>query len=268
MDVGSLKKSLCETFCAEVSINPVPVGWAISGLFEDNSGDRISFYMTETPDGIAFEDDGDFLAEMIASRIDIENGQRSELLNSVLASADAYWDKDTYQIKSNHAYDQNNLSIAAIKFLSALVRARDIALLTRDVIRSTFREDVAQALEDQFGGKLTISENQAIDPRFKDFAADFVLTNPANSKTGALYLVNSTEKLLEAQLLLMELVSHQSDDDYPVIAMIEDLNKVSTNKFKRAQNSGLQMPIYTGDEFLAVERVGKIMGVQQSAQIH
>ncbi|WP_417794263.1 DUF1828 domain-containing protein [Terasakiella pusilla] len=268
MNVENLKKSLCETFCAEISINPVPVGWAISGLFQDNSGDRIGYYMTENEDGIAFEDDGAFLADMVASKIDIENGQRSELLNSILSSADAYWDRDTFQIKSNASYKPDNISIASIKFLSALVRARDIALLTRDVIRSTFREDVAEALSEQFGESLKVEESQAIDSRFKDFVADFVLTNEATKKSGALYLVNTTEKLLEAQLLLMELVNHQCDDRYPVIALVEDLNKVSTNKFKRAQNTGLQMPIYNGDEFLAVERVGKIMGVQQGQSIH
>ena len=133
MDRENLKKSLCQTFCNEICITPVPVGWAISGLFEDGSGDPVCFYMTETADGIAFEDDGDFLAEMVARNIDIEQGRCDEFLSSVLSSADADWDKNTFQIKSNRSYTDHDLSTAVLKFLIALVRVRDISFFTREV---------------------------------------------------------------------------------------------------------------------------------------
>lgn len=136
MDVKNLKQSLCETFCSEICMTPVPVGWAISGLFEDGSGDLICFYMTEKDDGIAFEDDGDFLSEMVARNIDIEQGRCGEFLSSVLSSAGAYWDKETFQIKSKRAYTGHDLSIAALKFLFALVRVRDIGLFAHEMTQS------------------------------------------------------------------------------------------------------------------------------------
>ena len=138
MDVEKLKQSLCETFCSEICMTPVPVGWAISGLFEDSSGDPICFYMIETTDGIAFEDDGDFLAEMVARDIDIEQGRCGEFLSSVLSSADADWDKETFQIKSKRAYTGHDLSIAALKFLFALVRVRDIGLFAHEMTQNPY----------------------------------------------------------------------------------------------------------------------------------
>lgn len=136
MDRETLKKSLCETFCSEICMTPIPVGWTISGLFEDSSGDPIYFYMIETADGIAFEDDGDFLAEMVARDIDIEQGRCGEFLSSVLSSADADWDKETFQIKSKRAYTGHDLSIAALKFLFALVQVRNIGLFAHEMTQS------------------------------------------------------------------------------------------------------------------------------------
>ena len=169
MDVKNLKQSLCETFCNEICMTPVPVGWAISGIFEDSSGDPIYFYMIETTDGVAFEDDGDFLSEMVARDIDIEQGRCGEFLSSVLSSADADWDKETFQIKSKRAYTGHDLSIAALKFLFALVQVRNIGLFAHEVTQSLYLptqdhiNSFTQAREDLYFTSLV--QNHLTNPR-------------------------------------------------------------------------------------------------------
>ena len=172
-EVENLKKSLCEAFCNEICMTPVPAGWAISGLFEDSSGDLICFYMTEKGDGIAFEDDGDFLAEMVARDIDIEQGRCGEFLSSVLSSADADWDEDTFQIKSKRAYTGHDLSIAVLKFLFALVRVRDIGLFTHEMTQSVHPHSECHI-------------NSFTQARGDSYLTDFVqnhLTNPRMPET-------------------------------------------------------------------------------------
>jgi hypothetical protein len=54
-----LKKQLCTTFCGAIDVRPVPSGLAITSAFEDSSGDRLNFYLTEvSDDGFQIEDVG------------------------------------------------------------------------------------------------------------------------------------------------------------------------------------------------------------------
>src|SRR4051794_3125957 len=95
-----LKKQLCTTFCGAIDVRPVPSGLAISSAFEDNSGDRLSFYLTEVvDDGFRIEDDGSYLSQLIAKDIPIDQGTRGRLLDSILDQGHAHWDRETLEIK-------------------------------------------------------------------------------------------------------------------------------------------------------------------------
>ncbi len=76
----SLEKTLCATFCEAITVNPVPCGFAVSAGFADPSGDRIGFYVIADGENYHLEDDGEYLAQLIAVGIDIERGQRQQLL--------------------------------------------------------------------------------------------------------------------------------------------------------------------------------------------
>ena len=69
-----LKRKLCKTFCGGVTVNPLASGYAISSMFEDNSGDRISFYLLPAAEGYVIEDDGSYLSHLIAKDIRLSRG--------------------------------------------------------------------------------------------------------------------------------------------------------------------------------------------------
>jgi Domain of unknown function DUF1828 len=131
-----LKKQLCSTFCGAITVRPVPTGYAISSAFEDSSGDRISFYLTPSSDGYQIEDDGSYLAHLIARDIPINQGARGQLLDAILSQANAYWDKETFEIKTS-SFAEAEIARRVVDFLSAMIRVRDLELITRDVVRST-----------------------------------------------------------------------------------------------------------------------------------
>lgn len=264
IDIDSIRERLCRTFCSSIGVAAVPCGYAVSTAFEDSSGDRLRFYVIADEDRFHLEDSGDFLATLKASGIDFDVGQRGELLKQVLGEGDAYWDQDTFEIRTED-FAEGELAARMVKFTTALLRARDVGLLTRDLIRSTFREDAIRTFDSLYAGQFVANENQAVDNDFKDFPSDLVLRSKETGQLAAVYFVSNTEKLLEAQLTLDETL-RLNRLDVKVVAVLEDLKKVSPRKFQRAQNRGLSMPIFAGDETAAMQRVGEAIGLRIAAR--
>lgn len=254
-----LKKALCQTFCSSITVNPVPSGFAISTFFADRSGDPIGCYVVEDGDGYRIEDDGEYLAHLVGSGIPIDQGQRGELLEAILAQGGAMWDQDTYEIRSQ-GFPAEEIGLRLTDFLSSLIRVRDLELLTREVVRSTFCEDAIAALEERYGQVANFNENQAIDRTLSEFPADLIIRpkQADRGKIGAVYFVTSNDKLSEALLLQME-AEKLGRDDFKIVALIEDsdMKPLSKKRFQRAQNRSLSMPIFRGDENAAVSRIGR-----------
>lgn len=261
--ITDLSKKLCSAFCSGVTVSPLASGYAISSPFQDASGDKISFYLSPSSDGYVIEDDGSYLAHLIAKDVPITDGMRAQMLDAILQHAGAYWDRETLEIKTS-SFPEKDIPQRAIEFLSSMIRVRDLELITRENVRSTFREDATAALNNRLGNFASLEENEPIDRRFSEFPADLVLRPRATvaGKPAALYFVNSNDKLNEALLLQIEAQSKRTDD-FKVIAMIEEpeLKTLSKKRFQRAQNRALLMPIFRGDEDAAVEMVGSAMGL-------
>ncbi len=263
----ALEKALCQTFCSSITVNPVPSGFAVSTFFADRSGDPIGCYVVEDGDGYRIEDDGEYLARLVGSGIPIDQGQRGQILQAILAQGGASWDQDTYEIHSQ-SFSAEDIGAHLTNFLSSLIRVRDLELLTRDVVRSTFREDAIAALKERYGAVAIFNESEAIDRTLSEFPADLVIKpiDTASSKVGALYFVTSNERLSEALLLQME-AERLKRTDLKIIALIEDsqMRTISKNKFQRAQNRSLSMPIFRGDEDAAVSRIGRDLSLPAAA---
>lgn len=264
MQPEKLRKQLCKTFCGSINVRPVPSGLAVSSAFVDNSGDPISFYVTSLDDGeVCIEDDGSYLSHLIAKDIPIDQGPRGQLLDAILKQADSYWDRETLEIRSS-VFPEDELSQRAIDFLSSLLRVRDLELLTRDVVRSTFRFDATAAIEAKYSDVATFNENASVKREFAEFPADLVISPKATGALkGAVYFVNSNEKLNEALLLQMAAadVYRNSAPDFKVIALLEEpeMKAISSKKFQRAQNRSVIMPIFRGDEDASVLRIGRTL---------
>jgi hypothetical protein len=256
-----LQKVLCASFCAGFDVHAVPSGYAVSSMFTDQSGDPLDFYVASEDCSYRLEDAGEYLTRLVASGIEIERGQRGHLLDAILAGGQAYWDRDTYEIKTD-LFSEAEIPSRTAEFLSALIRTRDLELLTREVVRSTFREDAMQAIVERFGEVANIEEDAAVGKDFADFPSDAVIKPKQTGRAGAVYFVSSNEKLSEALLLQMEAATKQRTD-FSVIALLEepDMRLISRRKFQRAQNRDLAMPIFRGDEEAALDQIERKLGI-------
>lgn len=257
MEPEVLRKQLCNTFCGSVDVRAVPMGLAVRSAFEDTSGDPIQFYITRTADGLRVEDDGAYLSHLIASDVPIDQGQRGQLLDAILQQGGAFWDRESFEIRSLE-FPETELSKRVVSFMSSLIRVRDLELLTREVVRSTFREDVIAAVTASFGAVANIEEDAALDPDLAEFPADIVIRPKGAGLPGAVYLVNSNDKLNEALLAQTE-TQMLRREDVKVIALVEepDMKLISRRRFQRAQNRSLAMPIFRGDEDAAMRMIAR-----------
>tara|TARA_R110000787_G_scaffold208846_8_gene318940 strand:- start:23959 stop:24747 length:789 start_codon:yes stop_codon:yes gene_type:complete len=241
------EKALCAAFCGGLEVHPVPVGYAVSTAFRDNSGDKITFYIEATDNGFDLVDGGDFLPELVARDVHISSGMRGDLLNAILGECGAYWDQETFEIRSD-AVPEADLASRSIGFLSSLIRVRDLALVTKERVKSAFREDFLREVTSRFGDIFEIQENVAPTNDLAEFPADVVLRPVNGGRPGAIYLVNSSDKLNEALLAWQELSAVNAD--VAMVAVIEDnrLSNINKMRFQRAQNRRLPMPIFRGGE--------------------
>jgi hypothetical protein len=256
---ASLEKALCSTFCQAITVNPVPCGFAVSAGFTDPSGDRIGFYVIADGENYHLEDDGEYLAQLLALGIDIEKGQRQQLLDSVLETAGATWDHDTYEIKTG-TFEETQITTRMVQFLSALMRIRDLELLTRDFIRSTFREDATAAIMERFGEVANIDERKPVSAEFPDYLPDLVIHPKKEGRHTAVFLANNPVPFQEAELLRAEIEKYNRQNNITVVALIEDtdkINVISPRRFQRAINRGLAVSIFRGDEPAAMSAIAR-----------
>ena len=266
MRPDTLKRQLCNLFCGSIDVRAVPSGLAISSAFEDHSGDPISFYLSPADDGFRIEDDGAYLSQLIAKDIPIDQGPRGQLLDAILGQAHAFWDRETLEIRSE-IFAEKEISRRVVDFLSSLIRIRDLELLTRDVVRSTFRADATAAIQTRYGRIANLTEDAPIDRDFSEFPADMVLVPKQDAsptaRPGAIYFVSRDDKLNEALLLQMEAQRLSRTSEFEVVALIEEpeMKLISHRKFQRAQNRSLAMPIFRGDEDAAMNMIGRRLGL-------
>ncbi len=257
MNPDTLKDMLCRTFCTELSVTEVPAGLAFSGVFQDVIGDRIGGYLVRDQGASFLADDGAFLAGLEAANIPVMEGPRAAFLRRVLEPANAFVDEDTFEIRTP-PFEGEPSPRAVVDFLSALVRARDVAFWSQERVRSTFVEDVIAAMKGHFAGKATIEANGTVDSRFTDFPADAIIRPLRQGYTTAVFIAQTIDKLTEAMLLAQELRIRQERGPR-VAAVIDDNNKfpLQGRKTQRAINRIHTTVFYRGDESAALDRLGE-----------
>lgn len=255
-----IKANLCSHFCDDVRVRETPGGLAISSSLATDCGDRIVFYLQSLGDESYLADDGDFLSTLEARGIDIGSGTRQQFIDGVLREADAYWDRDSYEIRTPSAAIVT--SAAMVAFMTALIRLRDIRFWTRETVRSTFKEDVTSAIEDRFNDVAEIRIGKPVNDDFAEFPADVVVKPNHGGTPTAVYLVNTNDGVNEALSLWQE-AQRLNCHDIKVMAILEDeqVAGISRRKFQRMANRVDSVGYYTRDERATLDRLSRTAGI-------
>ena len=259
MKTDAMEKLLCKAFCDGFAVEALPLGLAVATPFSDGMGDPLTFYVRRTDDGLVLEDDGDFISNAIAIGLDLETGSRAAMLDDILRPGGASWDRDTYQVVAEPV-DETRLAGRVVEFVSALLRAREVARLSPEVIRNTFVEDAVKLLEAAFQDRFDVVSPEEDDDNAPNM---IVRRRGGDGPSGVIFLASTTAKLLSALVRHMD-VRAEGGKVERVVALVESLNspQLSRRKFEMAQNRGLHMPIFRGDERTAIRRTTEIISGQ------
>jgi hypothetical protein len=250
-----VKADLCQAFCNDITVTPVPVGLAVSTAFRRDDGDRVSFYVIDRGndgDTVVIEDDGATLATLESAGVDFETETRRRALDTLLSSAGAYFDFDDCVIRTR-PFERTEIATKALDFLSMMIRMGDFLLLTQEKVASTFREDAAELIRVAVAGKAQIRENASVNSRLSEIKADMVIETEKRPPV-AVFFGSSTSRVYDAMMLQLT-ATLEVKQDLSVIALLEDDNSVPVDLRRRATNRLTTVPVFRQDEAAAVNRI-------------
>nr|WP_255613782.1 DUF1828 domain-containing protein [Pseudogemmobacter faecipullorum] len=215
-------------------------------------GDLLSFYLIDNEDGtFSLEDDGMTLPTAIASGLDLKSPVREGLLRGMLTDEGVRYDDDL-TIRSEPVLE-SEIGAAALHFISALIRTRDLTLLSRENVAATFADDVRRELSTKLPPGLTISD----DGKPTDSSGpDIVIRQAQTGITVArVFAAGGDLRLMDA------LVDYQAmgDGDSPIIAVVDRRKgRVTDRRLNTATNRGLPMAVLDG---ASDEWAGRVLGL-------
>ncbi len=251
--VDNITSAVRSALCGTLEVTPVPAGYAVNTGFRLPDGDVLSFFVVPEEDGrFRVEDDGTTLPNAVAAGLDLNSPVRDGLLRGILAQEGIRYDDD-FLLRSAPV-EESQLGQTALKLVSALIRTRDLSLLSRENVAASFADDVRQGLEGRLPAELVIEEAiRAADTG----GPDFVLRNPRTGiRAASIYAANGDLKLMDA---LVDFQARGAGDS-PVIAVVDRRRgRVSERRFNTATNRGLPMAVVDGSDTDWVRRVTQIV---------
>jgi hypothetical protein len=215
-----VKELICDAFCASLDVRSVPGGgYAVCTPYANADGDPLLIYFVrDERKRWRLEDDGTQIPLLEANGVDLSGKPRGEAFEALLEEYGAQFDKDSRTLYSPPLSDQE-IGQAAVRFVGLLLRLQDLALLSPQIVRSTFRADAIAAIHQAFDGKAHIAEQAEVSPELVGQEADVVIKPPASPPV-AIYLATSEERALQALVVKMEAERYR-DIAVSIILMLE-----------------------------------------------
>lgn len=215
-----MKEVLCEAFCASLSVERVPSGFAITTPYVFDDGDPIILYAITIRDGIyRVEDAGVQIPMLEASGVTLRDGVRGQGFEALLKEYDLEFDSNEMVVRSAPTAEKN-IGAIALKLLAFLLRLQDFALLTPDRVKQTWQEDALRSLHRKFDPIAQVEEHSPVVPDIPGLPADAVIRFNSGGPPLAVFLGTSDAKGLEALVLKMEMESYQHTPAV-VVLMVE-----------------------------------------------
>lgn len=244
-----MKDLLCKAFCESLAVTPVPAGFAVRTPYANADGDPLLIYFVRDGRGRwRIEDDGTQVAFLEACGVDIGGRARGEVFQTLLQEHDVQFDTDSRTIYSP-PLSEAELGTVAVRFAALLLRLQDLALLSPQIIRNTFREDVIAAIKATFSGLATVEDSTAIAHGMMGQEADLVISAPSAPPLGV-FLGTSEENALHALVAKMEIEKYLGVDGH--VALIVE----------RSKNN----PIREGTFALAFARLDAVLSFRESKE--
>jgi hypothetical protein len=256
-----VKSQLCEAFCADLRVERVPVGWLVATPFKQPDGSAVVFFIVTVENDVSrLEDDGAQVAllEMAGVSLD-KGGARHDAFMQLLSQHDATYDSDDGVICSANL-PNSEIPKAAIKFMALMMRVHDLALLTVERVKQSWRDDAVADLHRSFDGIAKVEENALVGDKLGGVPADVVIRAFAGNPPVAVILGTSNAKGLQALVLKMEMEKYQHQD-YPVVLLVERAkdNPLAESTYALSQSRLNGVHTYRNAEVESMQAIGRLL---------
>ncbi len=249
----NLQKEICSAFCDGLVVRKVPVGFAISTPVTWFSGDNLSFYARVEGGRARLEDSGSLLFDLEGQGVDLSSENRMEILSSLLSEHGVVLSEEDGLFHTEWV-SKDGLAKLALPFLTFLTRVQDLLFLNREIVKSTFREDLISALEDTFNEE-RVATSEALIPSLPHYTVDIVV-RAQNGKIAAVFPATNDVSVLRAVLFSMEVQKNDICDIVPFL-IYENLDKSAITQQSReiALNSDLTPAVWSGGKAEVMKKV-------------
>jgi len=249
----NLQQEICAAFCDGLIVRSVPVGYAISTPVTWFSGDTISFYARVEGERARLEDSGSLLFDLEGQGVDFSSENRMEILSGLLSDHGVVLE-DEDGLFCTEWVPKNQIAALALPFLTFLARVQDLLFLNREIVKSTFKEDLIGALEDAFS-EASVSVSEALIPSLPHYTVD-VVVRARSGKMAAIFPATNDVTVLRAVLFSMELQKHDVSNIVPFL-IYENLNRGAITHQSReiALNSDLTPAVWSGGRDEVIDKV-------------
>jgi hypothetical protein len=260
-----MKRLISEAFCGALSERQVPAGRAITTPYLNSDGDPLIIYFVRDERGRwRIEDDGTQVPLFEACGVDLGGKARGEAFNALLAEYEFELHAHARTLCSA-PMPESELGSASVRFMALLLRLQDLALLSPQIVRNTFREDALKAIHEAFDGAATVADQEALVPDLRGQEADVVIRGGGATPPVGVYFATSEERALQALVVKMEM------DKYREIAssIILLLERAKENPIK-PPTLGLAMArldavvSFRDAKHDTIARIGKVAQIQQA----
>ncbi|WP_271299604.1 DUF1828 domain-containing protein [Sphingomonas sp. CV7422] len=253
-----MKDQLCKAFCARLHVERVPAGWAVQTPYKLPDGDPIMFFIVgETDAAVHLEDSGATIALLEASGVSLDaKGSRFVAFTELLSQHGASYDDHLGVIRSS-SMRLNEAPEASVAFTALMLRVHDLALLSTDRVKQSWKDDALHDIHVRFDDIAEIEENAPVTSKVSTIPVDAVIRVP-NKPPVAVIIGTSNTKGLQALVLKMELEKYQGQD-IPVLLLVEraKANPLSegTQALAMSRLDGVQA--YRGAETEALDAISR-----------
>jgi Domain of unknown function DUF1828 len=250
------KQLFCEAFCSKLLLTEVPIGFVLRTPFQKSDGDAIAIYIRKherNPNLFRMEDDGETLALLESQGVDFDSETRMLALAELLKQHNSTYD-ETNSLLHTEYMPLSELANKSVLFVSLMNRIWDLALLAKNRVKSTFKDDLVQLVEAQFGGA-KIRVDEPLRDSMKDYLVD-IIVELSDGKTLAIFAGTSELKALEALLFWRE----QKDQSVPKTRSMLVLESAKPKEIKertlsRIINSDIVLASMDGDSVAVKQKM-------------
>lgn len=257
-----IREALCEAFCSDLMVTPVPIGYAVKTPHLKPDGDYAGFYLRKNAgnDGeFRIEDDGCTVADLESAGFDLDKESRFEAFSDILTEHRVYYDQQEVVLRTEYM-PVSMIADAAISFSYLLARIPDLLLMVGSRVRRSFKEDLAEIIERQFASTCTILYDKPLDQEHRDYVVDFVIRSPGG-RVLAVFAGSSELKALES-LLFWEQFKADTTKELKSMIVLEEAKPaaIKDRTLSRVMNSGLVLATLDGGLVNVGEKLSRTLG--------